>query len=82
VLTIESPSLCELINGPMDEYGIFKLKPQSDTKGEISSTSKTNFEHKIEENVIKHEQKIDTTTPVKEETEVSNNKNKLGKIEL
>jgi len=82
VLTIESPSLCELINGPMDEYGIFKLKPQSDTKGEISSTSKTNFEHKIEGNVIKHEQKIDTTTPVEEETEVSNNKNKLGKIEL
>ncbi|VVC26705.1 Mannose-6-phosphate receptor binding domain,Glucosidase II beta subunit-like [Cinara cedri] len=26
VLTIKSPSLCELINGPIDEYGLFKVE--------------------------------------------------------
>lgn len=26
VLTIKSPSLCELINGPIDEFGSFKVE--------------------------------------------------------
>lgn len=79
MLTIESPSLCELINGPMDEYGIFDLNNSFDNKNEQSSSS-ARVEHDIhpKENV----QKKDTNTPPEQDTKVSDDKKKFDKIEL
>jgi len=91
ILTIESPSLCELINGPMDEYGLFTVKPRSYINSEkSSSSSKTESEDKVEKSVedrvqVKvynlHVKVKDTVPPVEQDTEVSKEK-KTGKIEL
>lgn len=79
VLTIESPSLCELINGPMDEYGIFDLNSDFDNKNKQSSSS-AQVEHDAhtKENV----QKKDTNIRVEQDTKVSGDKKKIDKIEL
>lgn len=79
VLTIESPSLCELINGPMDEYGIFDLNSNFDNKNEQSSSS-ARVEHDVhlKENV----QTKDTNTLTEQDTKVSDDKKKIDKIEL
>lgn len=78
ILTIESPSLCDLINGPIDDNGIFIIEPHSDIKNEKISSLKTQFDddntgNHFEENVQKIEGSND---------EESNDKNKLDKIEL
>lgn len=83
ILTIESPSLCELINGPMDEYGIFTIKPRSYINSDKSSSlSKIQFEDKVEENVEEHIQVEDTAPLIKQDDEVSEDKKEIGKIEL
>jgi len=81
-LTIESPSLCEIINGPMDEYGMFNIKPLYDTENiknsapfQTQTIDKT--EEYSEENIKK-----DTIPPVEQETEVTDEKKKIVKIEL
>lgn len=82
ILTIESPSLCEIINGPMDEYGMFNIKPLYDTENiknsapfQTQTIDKT--EEYSEENIKK-----DTIPPVEQETEVTDEKKKIVKIEL
>lgn len=79
VLTIESPSLCELINGPMDEYGIFDLNSGFNNKNEQSSSS-ARVEHDVHPK--ENAQKKDTNKPAEQDTEVSNDKKKIDKIEL
>lgn len=80
VLTIESPSLCELINGPIDEYGIFIIKPRSDTQNKKSSSlSKSELEDKTEPYIDEHAQTEDTILSVGQDT---NKKKKMDKIEL
>ncbi|VVC39640.1 Hypothetical protein CINCED_3A018497 [Cinara cedri] len=75
VLTIESPSLCELINGPIDEYGLFKVKDKK---------SDNILKYKFEDNT---DPKLDdftekrTVDSTEKETENEENK-KLSKIEL
>lgn len=79
ILTIESPSLCEIINGPLDEHGMFNVKPKSIIGNvEVDSSSS-----KLEDNsrLIEHAQEKDSVH-VDQETEVSSNEKKLPKIEL
>lgn len=82
LLTIESASLCEIINGPIDEYGIFLTKPPSSNKSDEKKSSKTLFEETVEQYFDKHVQSKDTTPLVEEETEVSKDKKEMGKLEL
>jgi len=83
ILTIESPSLCEIINGPMDEYGMFNTKPHYNIENEkISTPLQTQILDKTEqysEDSIKNK---NTVPPVEEDTEVSDDKKKVVKIEL
>lgn len=81
ILTIESPSLCELINGPMDEYGIFNIESNSDIKDEPSILLKPQTEDTTELHFEEDTQKTNTVS-VEQETEVTNDKKKMGKIEL
>lgn len=74
VLTIESPVLCELINGPMDEHGIFIIKTDSDLKNEENSSSTQVGEN---DHLQEHVQK--TNIVAKQKTD---NKKKTNKIEL
>jgi len=70
------------MNGPIDEYGIFNTKPLSSVKSDESgSSSKTQLEDKMEQHFAQYV-KVKDTTPVKQETEVSKDKKKMGKMEL
>lgn len=77
ILTIESPSLCEIINGPIDEYGIFNIKPRSDIPSEKLKPQFDDTQN-YEENV----QKKGTISDVDQESEKSDDSKKMGKIEL
>lgn len=82
ILTIESPSLCEIINGPMDEYGIFNIKPLSDTENiKTNNPFQTQMLDKTEQ-YSEENKKKDTIPSIDQETEVSNDKKKIVKIEL
>lgn len=77
-MTIESPSLCDLINGPIDDNGIFIIEPHSDVKNEKMTLMKTQSDDDKTENHFEESvQKIEIPND-----EVSNDKKKLGKIEL
>lgn len=83
ILTIESSSLCDLINGPVDEYGMFEIEPLNDSSNlkisnppfQTQAIDKT--EDSSKENIRK-----DIIPPVEQETEVSDDKKKIVKIEL
>lgn len=77
VLTIESPSLCELINGPTDEYGIFTIKPRSNIQNE---ESKKSFKSKPEDKTEYHARTESTIIPIKQDNDVK--KKLVEKIEL
>lgn len=79
ILTIESPSLCEIINGPMDEYGIFNIKPRSTIPSE---KLKPQFEDNVQQHYEENVQKKDSITDIDQETEKSDDSKKMGKIEL
>jgi len=82
ILTIESPSLCEIINGPMDEYGMFNIKPLYDTENvKTNDPFQTQMLDKTEQ-YSEENKKKDTIPSVDQETEVSNDKKKVVKIEL
>lgn len=82
ILTIESPSLCEIINGPMDEYGMFNIKPLYDTENiKTNNPFQTQMLDKTEQYSEENKNK-DTIPSVDQETEVSNDKKKMVKIEL
>lgn len=79
VLTIESPSLCKLINGPIDEYGIFIINPDSDIKNKgSSSSSKSELIDKML-NIDEHPQTESTIHYVEKNND---DKKKMNKIEL
>lgn len=83
ILTIESPSLCELINGPIDDYGIFLLNQQVDNNEENNSDSlKTNFVDKTDQYFERYEEEKYKLSSVEHEIEVSDDKKKKSKIEL
>lgn len=82
-MTIESPSLCEIINGPMDEYGMFNIKPFYEIENEKNGAQFLSqiddiTEQYSEENISNE----DTTPPAEQVTEISDDKKKIGKIEL
>lgn len=82
VLTVESPSLCELINGPIDEYGLFKKKSNTnDSVKKIDSEIKT----KSEDNLAVSPEDIEKavlSVQMEEETEENDENKKLFIIEL
>lgn len=83
ILTIESPLLCELINGPMDEYGIFSIKPRSYINSDkSSSSSKTQFEDETKQIVEDQVQVKDMAPLAEQDAEVSEDKKEINKIEL
>ncbi|XP_025413896.1 endoplasmic reticulum lectin 1 isoform X2 [Sipha flava] len=83
VLTIESPSLCEIINGPLDEYGIFNLKLRHGNKNEkIKITSEKEEEDKLKQHIEEHVLRKEVFHPLEQEAEESDKKKKLSKIEL
>lgn len=65
----------------MDEYGIFKLESHSNIKDEPSNLSKPQTEDTTELHFEKDTQKTNTVS-VEQETEVTDDKKKIGKIEL
>jgi endoplasmic reticulum lectin 1 len=82
-LTIESPSLCEIINGPLDEYGIFNLKLHHGNKNEkIKITSEKEEEDKLKQHIEEHVLRKEVFHPLEQEAEESDKKKKLSKIEL
>lgn len=82
-MTIESSSLCELINGPIDEYGMFEIDPLYDSSDLkiVSPPFQTQAIDKTKDNSEENIRK-DTISPVEQETEVSDDKKKIVKIEL
>lgn len=81
ILTIESPSLCELLNGPMDEYGLF-IKKSNTNDEKIDSEIKTKSEDNL---AISPEDFIDKSVlsvQMEEETEENDENKKLFIIEL
>lgn len=83
VLTIESPSLCEIINGPLDEYGIFNLKSSYNIKNEkIKITSEKEEEDKLKQHIEEHVLRKETFHPSEQEIDESDKKKKMSKIEL
>jgi len=83
ILTIESPSLCEIINGPMDEYGMFNINSLNDIENKkINTPFQTQVVDKTEQNSDENMEKKDTIPSVDHDTEVSDDKKKIVKIEL
>lgn len=64
----------------MDEYGIFNIKSHFNVKNEDSSSSKTLFHDKTEQHLEEEVQK--NTVIIEQEPEITEDKKKLGKIEL
>jgi len=66
----------------MDEYGIFNIKPLYDIENlKINTPFQTQVLDKTEQ-YSEENKKKDTIPPVEPETEVSNDKKKMVKIEL
>lgn len=83
ILTIESSSLCEIINGPMDEYGMFNIKPLNDIENpKINTPLQKEVLDKTEQYSEENMKEKDTIPSVEHETEVSDDKKKIVKIEL
>lgn len=75
VLTVESAALCEIINGSINDYGIFAPR-QLDKNDEINKWFNVEVKEKLEQYYIESGLMQDTTPPIEQETKVSEDKKK------